>query len=326
MTAAPVRLGLLSTARINRQVLLASRASERAQVIAVASRDADRAREFAARHDIARWHGGYDALLADPDVEAVYVSLPNSLHVEWSMRGLRAGKHVLCEKPLALTAADAEAAFDAAERAGLVLAEAFMYRHLPQIARAAELVDAGAIGDLAYVHASMSFPLRDQADPRLAVELGGGALADLGCYCVSAARLLAGEPIAAHAEAARAASGVDVRMAGTLRFPGDVLAHIDCALDQPRRDRLEIVGTEGSLELGDPWHGRQATFALRREFVVAEVPFSRADPYRLELDAFCDAVRGATQPRWARADAVGQARTIELLAQESRSGHRISAR
>ena len=321
---APVRLGFLSTARINTQLLLASHGSERARVVAVASRRPERAEAYARRNDIPRAHGSYEALLVDPDVEAVYVSLPNSLHVEWSIRALEAGKHVLCEKPLSRRPADVEAAFAAAEQHGRVLVEAFMYRHHVQTARVARLVATGALGRLAYVHATMSFPLRDADDPRLDPALDGGALMDLGCYGVSIARLLAGEPERASGEQVLAPTGVDMRFAGTLRFGDDVVAHIDCAMDQPRRDRLEIVGTEGSIEVADPWHGRAATFSLRRDFVVEEVAFPRGDPYRLELEAFCDAVRGVAPPRWGREDAVGQAAAIDALHRAAELGQAVA--
>jgi predicted dehydrogenase len=189
-----VRWGLLSTARINRLVLAGARESDRVDVVAVASRDRARAEEYARENGIERAYESYEALLADPDVEAVYISLPNSLHVEWSIRALQAGKHVLCEKPLSRRRAEVEEAFDVAERAGLALMEAFMYRHNPQTARLKELVEQGAIGRLRLIRATFSFPLTDAENIRLDPALDGGGLMDVGCYCVSGSRLLAGEP------------------------------------------------------------------------------------------------------------------------------------
>ena len=189
-----VRFGILSTARINEKVLSGARESELVEVAAVASRDQARAEEYAREHGIARAYGGYEELLADPELDAVYISLPNSLHVEWSIKALEAGKHVLCEKPLSRRPDDVERAFDTAERTGLLLTEAFMYRHNPQTARLQELVAGGAIGKLRAVRAAFSFTLSDPANIRLSSDLDGGALMDVGCYCVSGSRLLAGEP------------------------------------------------------------------------------------------------------------------------------------
>ena len=220
-----LRLGLVSTANINGNLLGGARATEEVQVVAVASRDSDRAAAYAAEHGIERAHGSYDDLLADPEIDAVYVPLPNSLHVEWSIRALEAGKHVLCEKPLTRRPQEAEAAFDAAERAGRVLMEGFMWRHSPQTARLRALLDAGAVGDVRLVRASFSFPERAAEDVRLQGSLDGGALMDVGCYCVSGLRLATGaEPVAVSGRQVPGGDGVDVRFAATLAFPGGVLA------------------------------------------------------------------------------------------------------
>src|SRR5438874_2619291 len=228
-----MRLGILSTARINRAVLTGAHLSDRVEVVAVASRDAARAEAYAREHGIERAHGSYEALLEDPDVEAVYVSLPNSLHVPWSIRALEAGKHVLCEKPLDRRPREVERVFDAAERAGRILMEAFMYRHHPQTKRLAELVAAGAIGELELVRSSFSFTVADEANVRLSAELDGGSLMDVGCYCVSGTRLLAGEAESVSAQQIVGPTGVDVRFVATMSFPGGVLAHFDSGLDLP---------------------------------------------------------------------------------------------
>jgi xylose dehydrogenase (NAD/NADP) len=319
----PLALGLLSTARINAQLLAAAGSSQSVKVTAVASRRPTRADAYAAEHGIPRAHGSYEELLADPEVEAVYVSLPNSLHVEWAIRALEAGKHVLCEKPLSASRAGAEAAFDAAERAGLTLAEAFMYRHHGQTRRLVELVRNRAIGRLALIRATLSFRLDGDDDPRLRPGLDGGALMDVGCYCVSAARLLAGEPERVHAEQIVGGNGVDVRLAGTLRFPNDVIAQFDCAIDVPRRDALEVVGTEGRLLLTDPWHCRDPTFTLYRDYVVEDIAFARENPYRLELEDFGRAVRDGRERAPERDEAVAQARTLEALLASAEAGRAV---
>ena len=215
-----MRLGLLSTANINRAILAGAARTGRVDVVAVASRDAGRADAYAAEHGIATAHGSYEALLADPDVEAVYISLPNGMHHEWTMHALAAGKHVLCEKPYTRHPHEAEEAFDAADAAGLVLAEAFMYRHHPQTATVARLVADGAIGRLCAVKTTFTFPLHDLSDVRALPELDGGALMDVGCYCVSGIRLLAGEPEHVRGEQVTGTTGIDMAFHGRSVAPG----------------------------------------------------------------------------------------------------------
>jgi predicted dehydrogenase len=309
----PVSWGFLSTANINDKLLAGAADSDRVEVMAVASRDAARAEAYARERGIERAHGSYEELLADADVEAVYISLPNSLHVEWSIRALEAGKHVLCEKPLSRHREDVERAFDVAEQSDRLLMEAFMYRHNPQTKRAKELVDAGAIGRLRLIRTVFSFPLTESRNVRLDPGLDGGGLMDVGCYCVSAARLLAGEPDHVYGEQVAAAAGVDEVFAGTMRFPGEVLAEIDCGLVLPVRDELEAIGEDGSLFLDDPWHCQSPVIELRTAAGVEEIALEPADSYRLELENFTDAIRGDAEPLLGRDDAVGQARAIEAL-------------
>ncbi|HSL64509.1 MAG TPA: Gfo/Idh/MocA family oxidoreductase [Gaiellaceae bacterium] len=310
----PVRLGLLSTANINRHIVVGARVSEEVEVVAVASRDGARAEAYAREHAIERAHGSYEALLADPGVDAVYVSLPNSLHVDWSVRALEAGKHVLCEKPFARRPEDVELAFDAAEHAGLVLAEAFMYRHHPQTARVAELVRGGAIGELRAVRAAFSFPLSNGDNVRLRPELDGGSLMDVGCYCVSGIRLLAGEPEGVSGEQVLGPTGVDLTFAGALRLPEDVVATFHASMALPSRQELEALGSEGTLLVQAPWRvDFGGDVLLRRGGEVERVEVPQADAYRCELDDFAAAVRGEREPLLGRDDALGQARAIDAL-------------
>jgi D-xylose 1-dehydrogenase (NADP+, D-xylono-1,5-lactone-forming) len=319
----PVRFGFLSTARINRMLLAAAEKSEAVDVLAVASRERERAEAYAAEHEIDRAYGSYEDLLADPDVEAVYVSLPNSLHVEWSLNALEAGKHVLCEKPFTGHPAEAEAAFDAAESAGLVLMEAFMWRHSPQTAKLVQLVEGGVIGNLRLVRATFSFPVDGRRNIRLDPELGGGALMDVGTYCVSAARLLGGEPERVYGEHVIGDTGVDVLFTGSLRFPRGVLAQVDAGMQLPRRDALEVVGDEGSLVIPDPWLARRLVLHLRREESREEIALPPADPYRLELENMSAAIRGDAPPLLGRADAVGQARALQALCRSADEGRPV---
>jgi predicted dehydrogenase len=307
----PLRWGILSTANITDKLLDSGTDQE---FVAVGSRDGARAEAYAREKGIARAHASYEELLADPEVDAIYNPLPNALHVEWSIRALEAGKHVLCEKPLSRRPEDVERAFDVAEREGRVLAEAFMWRHHPQVARARELIDGGAIGDLRVIRSHFAFPAA-AGDIRLQAGLDGGGLMDVGCYCVSGCRTFAGaEPERAAADLVPGGDGVDVALAATLRFPGDVLAHFDCGLVYPGGHVLEAVGTGGSVRLTDPWHGREAIVELRAaDGSVERSEAGPANSYALELADFEAAVRGDREPLLGRDDALGQARTISAL-------------
>ena len=309
---ASMRLGLLSTARINEKLVAGARQTSGVEVVAIGSRDGARAEAQALALGVPRAHDSYESLLADPDVEAVYVALPNSLHVEWSLRALQAGRHVLCEKPMSRHPEDVARAFDAAEQGGLVLAEGFMWRHHPQARRLVELLQE--IGELRLIRASFSFLLERIGDVRLLGALDGGALMDVGCYCLSAARMLAGEPLAVSAQQVRGGDGVDVRLTALLRFTGDVLASIDCGLDLAARDELEVTGTRGVLWLDDPWHARSPAIELRRaDGSVERCEVQPRNPYTCELEDFAAAIAGERPPRYGREDAVAQARAIAAI-------------
>jgi xylose dehydrogenase (NAD/NADP) len=318
-----VRWGFLSTAHINDRLLSGAADSDRVDVIAVASRDAARAEAYARERGMERAYGTYEELLADPDVEAVYISLPNSLHVEWSIRALKAGKHVLCEKPLSRRAEDVERAFDAADRADRLLMEAFMYRHNPQTAKLVELVSGGAVGRLRLVRAAFSFQLADADNVRLNASLDGGGLMDVGCYCVSGLRLLGGEPEQVYGEQVISQSGVDELFTGTMRLHGDVLAQFDAGLVVSERDELEAIGEEGSLFLDDPWHCERPVIELRTADGMEEIAVAPADSYRLQLENISNAIRGEAEPLLGRDDAVGQARAIEALYRSAADGRSV---
>jgi xylose dehydrogenase (NAD/NADP) len=307
-----LRLALLSTAQINAKLVAGARLAEGVEIVAVGSRDLARAQEHAREHGIPRALGSYEAVLEDPEVDAVYIPLPNSMHVEWSVRALAAGKHVLCEKPLSRHPEEVERAFDAADAAGRVLAEAFMWRHHPQARRLRELLPR--IGELRLIRGAFSFPLGAGENIRLSRELEGGALMDVGCYCVSAVRLLAGEPQACSGSQVLGGDGVDVRFAATMHLPGQVLAHFDCGMDLPFRDELEVVGSEGTLFMDDPWHSRAPVIDLRAaDGSVETLDVEQADPYACQLEDFRAACEGAATHPFGRADALGQARAIAAL-------------
>ena len=308
-----VKWGIVSTAEINRKVIPGAHASDKVELVGVASRDQGRADSYALEWDIPRAYGSYEALLADPEIEAVYISLPNTLHAEWSIKALDAGKHVLCEKPFTRHPEEVDASFDAAERNGRLLSEAFMYRHNPQTAKLAELVRDGAIGELRLIRSAFSYGLYDLENIRLRTDVEGGALMDVGCYNVSASRLLGGEPERVWGEAWYGPSGTDWVFSGTLRFPGNVLATFDCATALSERDELEAIGSEGSLFLDDPWHCVHPVIALRRNGGVEQIELEPVDSYRLELENLCDAIRGEADLLLGREDALGQAKALEAL-------------
>jgi predicted dehydrogenase len=319
-----VAWGILSTARINDLALAGARKSDRVEVVAVGSRDRERAQAYARDHGLERGHGSYDELIDDPAVEAVYISLPNDSHVEWSIRALEAGKHVLCEKPLTRHPAEAEAVFDVADREGRFVMEAFMWLHNPQVRRLEQLISEGAVGELKTIRSVHTFVADDPRDIRLLTELDGGSLMDVGCYCVHAARHLVGEPERVYGEAVRNASGVDVRFAGTMRFRGGVVGQFSSGLDVPEIHELELVGESGILYLDDPWHGWTAPrIVLRREEGSEEIRCEPVDPYQLELENLSDAIRGRGEPLLGRRDAVAQATVLEALFASAERGEPV---
>jgi len=312
-----VKWGLLSTALINEAILRGAAATEDADVIAVASRDEVRARSYADEHGLERSYGSYEGLLADPDVEAVYISLPNSLHVEWTLNALEAGKHVLVEKPFSKHPDQVEEAFDRAEAAGLVLSEGFMWRHHPQARRLTELIDADVAGRVRVVRTAFAFDLateRGTGDTRFDPALDGGALMDVGCYCISGLRLVAGEPERARGEQVIGPSGVDVVFTGALAFADGVVGHFDCGFIVPRRAMLEVVGEEATILIPDPFTPRIPGLEVLRPGAEPEkIAIEPTNSYRLELENVSAAIRGEAPLLLGRDDAISQARTIEEL-------------
>ena len=288
----------------------------------MASRSGERARRFATDHDLDESYGAYEALLASDSVDAVYVALPPALHAEWTIRALEAGKHVLCEKPFAERSDDVARAFDVAEQAGLVCAEGFAHRNHPQTALVRRLVEEGAIGVLKHIRASLTVRI-GEVDIRRIRALGGGALLDLGCYCVSAARLYGGNPERVFAEAVSDGAEVDMRFVATMRHPRDVMAQLDVGFELPRRDELELIGTAGKIVVADPWLCRVPTIELQHDGQREDRPVDPEgrfelehddyDVYRLELEAVSDAIEGGAPLGFGRTDVIDQACVLEAL-------------
>ena len=318
-----LRWGLLGCARICRRGLIPGiRGSESGTLAALASRDRAQAESWAREFDIPKVHGSYDDLLADPEVDAVYVPLPNELHRPWVEKAADAGKHVLCEKPLALDADEARAMGEHCRGRGVLLMEAFMWRHQPRTLAIQKLVDGGAIGELRFVRSSFSFPI-DAGDWRLEPGRGAGALWDVGCYGVNTARLFAGaEPDRIHAVARLSPGGVDMSLSASLGFPNGVLAAVDCSFEQPFRCTYELVGTKGLIEVPDaylpPASGPVAT--LRRLADPSDVGaagdrvetlnFPAVDQYAAMVDSFARSVAAGSLESPAE-DGLGQMRALE---------------
>jgi xylose dehydrogenase (NAD/NADP) len=312
--------GLLSTAHINRAILAAMPNSERGEMFAVGSRDLDKAKTYAAANNIPRAYGSYEALLADPEVDIVYIGLPNGLHAEWTVKALQAGKHVLCEKPFGLTLDEVDAMHAAARAAGRVVAEAFMYRHHPKVIRARELVESGAIGTPRFMRASFSFYLDRAYNVRWDPAIGGGALWDVGCYPMSLARYFFCAPERVEAWQVLAPSGVDETLIGTLYFSNQRVAQIDCSFRMPYRTQAEIVGDTGTIFLNRPFHcdDPEAVLTLRQGDHHENIVTPNPERYGLEIEDMHDAILTGRPPLITPADTRGHIETILALYQAAR--------
>jgi xylose dehydrogenase (NAD/NADP) len=264
MSTKMLHWGLLSTARINRALIPPLQASKRSQLVAVASRDKAKADEYARQWNIPRTYGSYEALLADPDIDVVYVPLPNSLHAEWTIRAVEAGKHVLCEKPLALNTMEVDAITAAAQAHGKIVAEAFMYRHHPQTLKVKELIGSGAIGDLRLVRGAFTFNLDRPGDVRLDPQLGGGSIWDVGCYPLSFTRFVVGcEPEQVFGWQVTGPTGIDEVFTAQMRFPNGILAQFDCGFRSDYRAHMEFVGSQGTINICSPFKPEASEKILR---------------------------------------------------------------
>ncbi len=329
----PLRLGVLGAANIARAFTSGVASSQAVTVAAVASRDAGKAERFAQECGIPRFHGSYDALLADPEIDAIYNPLPNSLHAEWSIRALEAGKHVLCEKPLAMNAAEARAMFAAARQAGRHLVEAYPYRAQAQTLKLSALLKEGAIGKVQLIRSSFGVAFSDPANIRLKPEVGGGSLLDVGSYAVSLALLVAGErPDRVSAVARWSETGVDMSVAATLEFPGGALAQVSSSFATAYHRHALISGDRGTIEttyLNHPPAGGPPILTIRRGTTVAAVPEIIEVPpgngFLAEVESFQRLVTQG-EAHWTGAtpaQSIDIALTLDAIALSARSGTAI---
>jgi len=317
------RWGIIGTGMIAKVLADAINATDAAELIAVGSRDLARAQAFAGEKGAAKAHGSYEALFADPNVEIVYNSLPNSLHCEWTIKAAEAGKHILCEKPLAIAADECKRMFAAAEANGVQLMEAFMYRCHPQTAKLREIVRSGRIGELRIAHSTFSFSVGDPANIRLSKPLHGGALMDVGCYCTNLSRFTAGaEPTAVFAGAKFGQeTGVDENLAGTLVFDGGVFAQFDVGVKSAGRSSAEIVGSTGRIEVPTPWKpGEASTIIVHDASGREEITIAGGSPYVLEVEHFGRVVTEGETPILSREDSLGNMAAISALLESAGSG------
>lgn len=327
MTARKVKWGVISTANIGRvAVIPAIQKAGNGELVAVASRGEQKAREFATKLNIPNYYGSYESLLAADNIDAVYIPLPNNLHREWTIKAAEAGKHILCEKPLALTGAECEEMATAAHQHGVKLMEAFMYRFHPRTQRVIELLRQDVIGPLQFVRATFTFRLTKANNIRLQPELGGGSLMDVGCYCVNISRTLAGaEPVNVQAFANWGNSGVDEQMAGTLRFADGMLAQFDCALTLDRRQSYQAVGPQGHLQVASaflPGTGDATIAEYHGPEQIARHTIPGADEYQLMVEHFADCVLSDKPVHYPASEAAANMRVIEALYRSARNGGR----
>lgn len=314
-----IRWGILSTANIGRnRVIPAMQKTRNGRVVAVASRSLDKARAFADDLGIPLAYGSYEELLASPEVDAIYNPLPNSEHAAWSIRAAQAGKPMLCEKPLASDAAEAQSMVDAFAERGVLFAEAFMYRFHPQSQRVKQMLDDGAVGDIRAVQATFTFPIRSEDDIRLSKPLAGGSLMDVGCYCVNVMRFLLGaEPVKARALATIGArSQVDETLTGILEFPGGALGHFDSSLRTHFAHTYEVRGSRGRIRVEQAFvmpPDSETIIRYQHEDQDEEIRVAPANSYTLMAEDFADALINSRPPRFAPQDAVSNMRVIDQL-------------
>jgi xylose dehydrogenase (NAD/NADP) len=321
----PLRWGILGVARINRAVIPPLQASERHALIAIASRERSRAEAAAGEWSIPRAHGSYRELLADPEIDAVYIPLPNALHEEWTVAAVRAGKHVLCEKPLALQPAAIDRIASEAAAAGRIVTEAFMYRHHAQTLKVKDLVDSGVLGRVRVVRGSFTFSLDRPGDVRLDPTLGGGSLWDVGCYPVSYARAVLGEePVEAFGWQVAGATGIDETFAGQLRFASGALAQFDCGFRAQFRTGIEIVGSDGTLRVPRPFKpGLREEILLTRGDETTAIDVTGAPLYLGEIEDLADAALAGKPQRVSLADSRANCAALVALLESARRGRPV---
>jgi D-xylose 1-dehydrogenase (NADP+, D-xylono-1,5-lactone-forming) len=317
--------GLLSTARINRALITPLRASKRNHLLAVASRTPESADGYARAWKIPRAYGSYEALLADPEIDVVYNSLPNHLHAKWTIKAVEAGKHVLCEKPLALNVKEVDAMQEAARKHGRVVSEAFMYRHHPQTLKVQEMVKSGSLGDLKLIRGSFCYALTHAGDVRLDPGMGGGSIWDVGCYPISYVRTVTGEPpLEVFGWQVTGPTGIDETFVGQMRFNHEVHAQFDCSFVIPSHVFMEIVGSEGALNIPKPYKpGVDEKIFLTRGNKTETIKIKGQELYIGEVEDMAEAILLGHAPRISLDDSRANVAVISALLESARRGNPV---
>ena len=318
--------GLLSTAKINRALIPPLRVSKRTRLLGVASRNQSSADAYAREWNIPRAYGSYEAMLADPEIDVIYNPLPNHLHAEWTVKALQAGKHVLCEKPMVLTLAEADQIIAASQETGKVVAEAFMYRHHPQTLKVKELIDSGAIGEMQLIKGAFTFTLKREGNFRWIREYGGGSLWDVGCYPISFARMLVGvEPAEVFGWQVTGPEGSDDSFFGQMRFGNGVHMQFDCGFTSTPRSFIEIVGTAGSMQVPNAFKpGRKSEFKIIRGDEMETIKIKGQELYLGEVEDMCNAILNQQPPRISLSDSRNNIAAILGLYKSAQEGNPIN--
>lgn len=318
--------GLLSTAKINRALIPPLRVSKRTRLLGVASRNQSSADAYAREWNIPRAYGSYEAMLADPEIDVIYNPLPNHLHAEWTVKALQAGKHVLCEKPMVLTLAEADQIIAATQETGKVVAEAFMYRHHPQTLKVKELIDSGAIGEMQLIKGAFTFTLKREGNFRWVREYGGGSLWDVGCYPISFARMLVGvEPAEVFGWQVTGPEGSDDSFFGQMRFGNGVHMQFDCGFTSTPRSFIEIVGTAGSMQVTNAFKpGRKSEFKIIRGDEIETIKIKGQELYLGEVEDMCNAILNQQPPRISLSDSRNNIAAILGLYKSAQEGNPIN--
>jgi predicted dehydrogenase len=318
--------GLLSTAKIIQRVLPALRDSKRNRLYAVASRNQETANSYARQWKIPKAFGSYEAMLAAPEIDIVYNPLPNHLHAEWTIKAIRAGKHVLCEKPFALTVDEVDRVEKAADGTGKIVAEAFMYRHHPQTLKVKQMVDEGLLGKLKLIRGSFTYQFTRQDNYRADPAMGGGALWDIGCYPLSYTRTMLGmEPLEVFGWQVTGVSGIDDSFVAQMRFPGEVHAQFDCSFALPYHTFMELVGDEGTLIIPMPFTPQSKEYLfLTRQGKTEKITVKAPGLYHGEVEDLADAILLGNPPRISLRDTRANTRSILALFESARTGKPVA--
>lgn len=317
-----LKWGLLSTARINRALIPGIRASKRSQLVAIGSRELKKAQEFAQEWNIPRTHGSYEDLLADPEIDAIYNPLPNHLHAEWTIKALKAGKHVLLEKPMALSVSEVRAIAEAAQNNKKIVAEAFMYRYHPQTLKVQELIASGAVGKVLFIQGNFTFALDHPEDIRWNPDFGGGSIWDIGCYPISYTRMISGiKPVSVFGTQVTSQSGVDLTFTGSMKYPNGVMAQFYSSFGLPYQTYMEVRGTEGTLTISSPFKPEaNIPLILRQGDSEKKFLFPAVELYAGEVEDLEKAVLDDQTPRLSLQESEDNIATLVAFLESARNG------